>query len=304
MSWVQDRRNQAQKKLRQVKAGKLLQRTDPLATSFHEAGHAVFAEGFGMSVLWATCCPLVHEGEKLLGFVKSEEGAMLNGPVATVHALVGDIAEYPLLFGHDYEFGDYVSNSDGEDLLQIWEACNVSSPEQALSIFKNASGETADLIHQTEHWIDSIAIEMYAHKTIQGEQIRAILKEKNFYTPQNPLLQFYLYCSVMRLLAIGQMGGIKLPGKEDGSGSVSTETVMRWLLDNAVAMQSLLTDKNASWNQQSWGRDVKKQLSDHQIEQMITHSDILKKFGVEQPAPVPVFIAQPAPLSVGADSCF
>ena len=278
MSWTQERREKAKKKLRLVERGKLLQRTDPLATAFHEAAHAVFSEGFGMPVLWATCYPFVKDGDRLLGYVKSQEGAVLTGPEVTVHTLAGDIAEYPLLFGSEYEFSPYMSASDGEEIIKIWEAFRMDlSASGAFGGLKNAAEETAKLVRQTMRWITPVAIELYAHKTIQGEHLRAILND--FFTPENPLLQFHLQSVIKRLFCIVQKGGLQVP-PIDEDGSISTDVLQNWFLDNATLIQPLLLDTNAEWNQKIWGDGQGQALSFDQIEQLVTCSNILKTFGV------------------------
>jgi hypothetical protein len=276
MSWAQERRNQARKKLRLVNSGKLLQRTDPLATAFHEGAHAVFNEGFGTSVIWATCYPFLKDGVRLLGYVKSHEGGLLNAQQATVETLAGDIAEYPLIWGREYKFDGHISSSDGEEIIKVWKACNMEFSSLEL---KYASEVTAELVRETKHWITPVAIELYAQKTIQGEQIRAVLKEADFYTPQNPLLQFHLQSGVMRILCIGKMGGLEVPRMEDGG--IPRTVLMKWFSDNAAVLQPLLLDRNAEWNQKHWGNgyEQNQEVSPEQIKELVTSSNILKKFG-------------------------
>ena len=197
--------------------------------------------------------PIRERRQQILGYVKSQEGAVLTGPEVTVHTLAGDIAEYPLLFGSEYEFSPYMSASDGEEIIKIWEAFRMElSASGTFGGLKNAAEETAKLVRQTMRWITPVAIELYAHKTIRGEHLRAILNDCDFFTPENPLLQFHLHSVIKRLFCIVQKGGLQVP-PIDEDGSISTDVLQNWFLDNATLIQPLLLDTNAEWNQKIWG---------------------------------------------------
>lgn len=273
MSWAHDK---ARKKLQRVKKGETLQRSDPLCTSFHEGAHAVFAEGFGTPVEWVTCSPLVEEGRKLLGYVKTN--GVTSGPQATVKILAGDIAEFPLIFGQKYTFDGYMSGSDAEDLAEIWKASQLDllPKNEMIHELQAAADQTSALVDDTKHWIEAVAIEMYAQKRIQGDQVRDILRREGFYTPQNPLLQFHLRCWMMRVLAVAQMGGLKVPKPENGL--IRAETLMEFLQENGTALGSLLLKKDAKWNQLQWGD--KNGMTSEDIMELMTCSKILKTFGV------------------------
>lgn len=272
MSWAYERRLQAQKKLRYVERGKLLQRTDPLATAFHESAHAVFSEGFGMPVEWVTCFPVIENGERFLGYAKTKGAA--SGPLSTVKVLAGDIAEYPLIFGRDYTFEGYMSGSDAGDLAEILIASGVKDFEPVRGMAEDAS----QLVQETKHWIEAVALELFAFKTIQGDGVRNVLRKLDFYTPQNPLFKFYSQCWLLRMISIAQIGGIDPPTCADGNWT--TENVIPWLLKNVSAIQRLMLDKDANWNKLGWGDNAGGSLADEELKELATCSKIMETFGL------------------------
>lgn len=287
MSWAQVKREQARKKLRLIDSGKLLQRTDPLATAHHEAAHAVFSEGFGRPVIWATCYPLIEDGQKLLGYVHGQEEMLLNGVLATMQMLAGDIAEHPLIFGREYKMDDAImSGSDGEELREIWTACHLldASNDKKIAFLQHATEQAADLVRKTERWITPVAIEMYAHKRIEGDEIRNILRGTGFYTPQNPLCQFYFEAKIIRIVGIAEINKIPLPPADDEKG-VSTPALMKWFQDNGPVLLPLLLDENADWNQKKFGESYqqKEKASGAEIWELALGFNTLKTFGVRIP---------------------
>jgi hypothetical protein len=70
-----------------------------------------------------------------------------------------------------------------------------------------------------------------------------------------------------------------LPQREK-DGLISSETLPQWFSENAAAIQSLLMDKNAPWNDKHSGDGKGETLSPEESAEAVTCSGILKTFGV------------------------
>ncbi len=185
---MSNRRQQAQNKLARVGLGKPLSRLDPLATAFHEAGHCVFSEAFGITVEWATCFPHVHKGVRNLGFVHTDaDKVMLPANLLLIEGAAGDIAEWRLISTEPYK-AELISSSDVENVVPILQQICTAN-EQALDCFRTLAQEAHELVKKADRWIRALGVELYVRKKMQGDEIREILRRNNFYQ-DNPLIKF------------------------------------------------------------------------------------------------------------------
>lgn len=180
--------------LRTRGSGRLISRLDPMATAIHEAAHCVFYEAFGITVDWTTCdpqrCPGIA-GDEQLGYVCSNaDKIVLPAVLHILRTLAGDLAERPFItnkpFGIDSAF---MSHTDWNTLHSDFRS--ISLPESAYSeSYLYYARLCLELIELSEQWIEAVAVEMYANKTIQGDAIRKILRARDFYEPGNHLVAF------------------------------------------------------------------------------------------------------------------
>jgi hypothetical protein len=283
MSWAQERREQFRKKIRKAALGQIFSRTDVVCTAVHESAHCVFNEGFGLSTEWVTCYPSIQEGEKALGFTKSREGGVVSGPQSLIGTLSGDIAEFPLINGRPYTFNGWMTNSDLDSVGRTFLAAGMtfSSVEEGVEIIRRHAEQAAQLVDELRPFIEAVALELYAHKTIQGDRVRDILTKMDFFTIKNPLFYFCIYSRMMRILAIAAQNGLSLP-PWDLQSPDSTKELLQWLAANNTALMPLLLDHQAPWNKRVWGDGrPDEQLSETEIEEIINCHDVLRRFGID-----------------------
>jgi hypothetical protein len=192
--------------------GTLVDRRDPVATSYHEAAHVVLQEAFGCTVKWASCEPGFYKGEKELGHFKSDSDKVLRPAILiAVELLSGDFAEWSLIMNESLSLENArISSSDERDLVHLFQRMNLKQSEYA-GMYGCFAGLTAQLILLSGQWIHAIANLIYVHKKVTGEEIRETLRAKDFYRDDNPLFLFRNEAVSRMVVAPEEIAADKLP---------------------------------------------------------------------------------------------
>lgn len=198
MSILGERQKIAERKLARVNLGEKLPRVDPFATAFHEAAHAVFDEGFGITVKSLTCFPSVDEHGSLFGSVDSNaDQVALPASVQIVRTFAGDVAEHKLIYNTPQSWDSFkISSSDFGNIGTYLKHLKIQDPVVAKEFLSELFDNTVNLVEKSYKWIRSIAIELYAHKNLSGDALREVLRTEKFYD-NNPFTEYLEYCVAM-----------------------------------------------------------------------------------------------------------
>jgi hypothetical protein len=189
---IQERRRaEASAKLKVRGYGATLPRADALATAVHESAHAVFFEAFGVTVNCATCLYTSVDDTPCLGRVTSNaDSVAIPGIMHVLNTLAGDIAEHRLLSREKYHFDrGFISNTDASHLLSFFDGMQIPDGNRVDACRRFAT-LCSQMVDYAWKWIEAVAIEMYAQGTLRGDKVREILRDADFYSPNNLLTAF------------------------------------------------------------------------------------------------------------------
>lgn len=223
----------AHSKLARVARGEVLLREDPLATSFHEGAHCVFAEAFGLTVYSVTCLSFADSEGSYFGKVwHNSDKVPIPAKLHVIHDLAGDIAEWPLWQTKPCCPG-YMSSGDGASLVEILERIGVSSLVEAKRFYEDLFYEAEELVQKARPWIQALGIELYARKTMQGDEVRDLLCRVGFYE-NNPLAAF-----AKNAVLIGKQVSQYAASRQQQVEKVGEETVAGWEQEIRKRVESL-----------------------------------------------------------------
>jgi hypothetical protein len=211
-----------------------LLREDPLATSFHEGAHCVFAESFGLTVESVTCLSFSDaEGRSFCGEIRhNSDKVPIPAKLHIIHDLAGDIAEWPLWQTKPCCPG-YMSSGDGGSLVETLKRIGVSSLVEAKRFYEDLFYEAEELVQKARPWIQALGIELYARKTMQGDEVRDLLCRVGFYE-NNPLAAF-----AKNAVLIGEQVSQYAASRQQQVEKVGEETVAGWEQEIRKRVESL-----------------------------------------------------------------
>jgi len=192
-----------------------------LDVAFHETGHCLFQESFGIEVSSVSGVP---SGDRpgSLGFVFSNMNRIaLPVELHLIHFLAGGVASHRIVSADLFNpRAFYLPSGDAGVIQKIADAV-CPTPKEAISLILRCAAHTYDLIQlpQTQRWLRALAIELYVKERISGDEVREVLRQNGFYEKNNPLIQFGLE---MKDKTVGEiaLGLLDLSALEQVSGEV------------------------------------------------------------------------------------
>jgi hypothetical protein len=167
---------------------------EQLTTAFHEAGHALFGEGLGSPVAAVTCqeCLIPSRDFLCAGACEHDADISFCALFRYIRTLAAHYVEWHVT-GKSYQREVRVEGcGDCEDLKAL-EAEHTPGGE-LLQPYRDKIGQiTEGFRNKSWSQIQRTAIQLYGHGTLDGDQVREILKEDMFYEI-NPLLAFAERC--------------------------------------------------------------------------------------------------------------